>query len=125
MERRDTQQGYTHIKETTQGKNYTERGKGKHRERRLNGEEREDIQREEIYTESLEKTRRGDYIEGGLHGKGRGICTERRLYRKGTTQRREKDLHGDGTSPKRRLPREGTTWSGDYMKRRLHGKETT
>lgn len=85
---------------------------------------------EEIYTESLEQTRKGDYIDRGLHGEGRGIYTERRLYRKGTTRRRERDLHGDGiyteTEQARRGDyREGTTWSGDYMKRGLHGKGTT
>lgn len=58
----------THVEETTPGEDYTARGKGHTRrgdytERRLHREGREDIQKEELHTESLEQKRRRDYTE--------------------------------------------------------------
>ena len=84
MERGDTQRGYTHVKETTQGRDYTERGKGKHRERRLHGKR------------TTRRRKRGHTKGRDIHGEP-GTNTERKQYRKGITRRRERDIHGEET----------------------------
>ena len=127
MERGDTQRGNTHVEETTQGGDYTERGKETHTERRLHGEGRE-----ETYTERGH-TRRGVYTERGLHGEGRGTHTKtehtrrRNKHREGTTQRgdfMERGIHGEGMTWRG----EGTTWRGERGHTRrgdIHEEETT
>lgn len=59
-------------------------------------------------------TRRGDHAGRELHGEGKGTHTERRLYGKETTQRRERghtkrgDTYGEpGTKTETRLHRKG------------------
>lgn len=74
-ERGHTQREDTKIEGTAQGRDYTDREKGKQEEKTTRkGDYAE--KKERTYMESLEKTQKGDYIERGLHGEGRGIQTE-------------------------------------------------
>lgn len=76
-----------------------------------------DIHGEEIYTESPEQTRRGDYIERGLHREGRGIYTEMEYI-----QGRSK--HGEKTTWSEDIWRGNHTEKGEGVKG-LHGEGTT